>query len=174
MNCNNGIVKVIKIYVLPTLKSLAISDSLRLARDSMIREKIIGGWDIRCNGNNGSITLNMHGGYLSWDISSLGSNSYAWKDSTGSAVSVNRNPQLVPAGKYNVTVTDIKGCISRDSITLHQPPKLLARIVIKDSANCSAPYVGKLYVTIKGGTYGYASDSHPAYRTRNMQWNTDL
>lgn len=60
----------------------------------------------------------------------------------------------VPAGTYNVTVADAKGCKATANAIVGQPAKLVASIV-KTNVNCSGSASGNLNLTVTGGTPGY-------------------
>lgn len=70
--------------------------------------------DPLCNNNtNGSATANVYGGTAPY--------SYLWSNSFSTAT-INS----IPAGNYQVTVTDNKGCHANSSVTLNNPPPVNA------------------------------------------------
>jgi|GEM_PF-4015078 len=100
--------------------------------------------DVRCHGQStGSITLSgaVSGGTLPYE--------YNWSNSTTTP-----DLQMIPAGIYAITVTDMNHCTSTNSYTIVQPPKL----VIEDQeetqpVNCGDK--GKVKIVITGGTSPY-------------------
>lgn len=97
--------------------------------------------DVVCNGeNNGSIDLNISGGTppinINWD--------------NGSTTEVINN---LPAGTYEVTVSDGNNCQSIASLNVDQPFALNANINTSPTA-CSSP-TGTATAVVNGGTPNY-------------------
>ncbi len=65
-------------------------------------------------------------------------------------------PQIlnVCEGYYMVTVTDLNGCISIDSITLNNPEQMAVSFVVTD-ASCAGCNDGMVSAVVTGGTPGY-------------------
>ncbi len=110
-----------------------------------------GGWNIGCNGDTtGFVTLTVSGGTSGYQ--------YFW--STGDTTQDIFN---LPAGGYNVLVTDPNGCEFRDSISLFEPPVLLASIISPEfiggwNISCFGNNDGIDSLDVQGGTpnYGYS------------------
>ena len=89
--------------------------------------------NVSCNGfNNGSATLNI----------SLGTSPYNenW---------FGANPQLLTAGIYGYTVTDINGCSFNDSIIIYEPPAININVITTD-VSCNGQNDGTAIVEING------------------------
>ncbi len=59
------------------------------------------------------------------------------------------------AGTYNVTITDAKGCTETQSITITEPPVLVATTSIDTVISCNGVCDGVASVTVSGGTPPY-------------------
>lgn len=100
-----------------------------------------------CNGSSdGSITLNVSGGNPNY--------TYLWN--TGATAAAINN---LPAGQYNVTITDSKGCIALQEFTLENPEPLTLDLD-GDRVLC-AGQTHDIDATIKdaGATYQWTSDN---------------
>jgi gliding motility-associated-like protein len=77
---------------------------------------------IKCNGeSNGSIVVGSVGG--------SGSVSFSWKNSIGTIVSTSQETgPILPAGSYNLSVTDANGCLEDTTIVLNEPNLILPNI----------------------------------------------
>ncbi|MFH1321902.1 MAG: PKD domain-containing protein [Bacteroidota bacterium] len=60
------------------------------------------------------------------------------------------------AGTYSVTVTDFFGCITTQSVTINEPPALIASISSSTDADCSGSCDGSATLTPSGGTVPYS------------------
>lgn len=70
--------------------------------------------NVSCNGgNDGALTISVAGGTPGY--------TYAWSPSVGSSASVTN----LPAGTYQVTVTDLRGCAQTMSFTITEPSPLV-------------------------------------------------
>ena len=76
--------------------------------------------------------------------------SYLW--STSEVTDTAKN---LSAGKYIVTVTDLKGCTSIDSITITEPTVLTSSIGASTNVSCNAGSDGTATVAASGGTTPY-------------------
>ncbi|HWQ33930.1 MAG TPA: hypothetical protein VNQ79_13855 [Blastocatellia bacterium] len=102
--------------------------------------------DVKCNGgSDGSIDLTVSGGTEPY--------SYSWSNGA-----TTQDLNSIPAGTYNVTVTDANGCMkSLNGITIGQP----AALALSDShlnVKCNGGSDGSIDLMVTGGTepYGYA------------------
>ncbi len=91
--------------------------------------------------NNGSISSVPSGGTAPY--------TYAWSPS-----GVGANPNNLPPGTYNVTVTSSQGCTEEATVTLTEPPQLMAAINTPGSIDCNTPS-NMLDLTVSGGTPNY-------------------
>ncbi len=113
--------------------------------------------DVLCNGDTtGTITVsaaNGAGGYM-----------YDWGNGNTDSTLAN-----VGAGTYTVTVTDVNGCTDSLTITLSQPPAIIANQTITN-ASCNGFTDGSATVIPTGGsgTFGYAWSTNPATDTMAM------
>lgn len=109
---------------------------------------------VECHGGStGTATVTPSGGQAPY--------SYLWP-STGS----NSNTiYSVPAGSYQVTVTDATGCIRHTTVTVTQPPVLSASISSTTNVTCFGGNNGTAVVTPAGGNGGYMYNWSPAAST---------
>ncbi len=105
------------------------------------------GTNISCFGlSDGSIDLTINGGTPLY--------TYAWSNGA-----TTQDLSNVPAGTYNVTVTDLNGCTITSSITLTQPTALTSGLVPSvyaggfNVSGCVAD--GTIDLTVAGGNPGY-------------------
>ncbi len=112
------------------------------------------GVDVTCfGGNNGSASVNLVSGGAG--NGTLTDYSYAWSGTvqTGSTA-VN-----LPAGTYVVTISDIAGCTTTNSVTISEPSELIPAAT---SGNLSCANTGDGFVEVA------ASGGTPPY---SFQWN---
>jgi gliding motility-associated-like protein len=94
------------------------------------------------NESSGSLDLTVQGGTPPYE--------YAW--STGESVEDLTN---VPAGRYEITVTDSEGCQNRNKTLLADPDPIRAQ-VIADDVSCADQRDGRVYVaSVRGGVAPY-------------------
>ncbi len=112
------------------------------------------GFNVSCPGaDDGEVTVTVAGGNAPY--------SYQW--STGSAQATLRN---VPAGQYQLTLTDANGCTSTPavpSITLNGPPPIVVSATATDPP-CFGQVQGSISIgEVSGGVgpYLYALDNDP-------------
>jgi len=100
--------------------------------------------NISCfSGNNGAVTLSVSGGTTAYN--------YLW--STGATT---QNVSGLPAGSYNVTVTDANGCLANASATIVQPAGALSTNVnISQQVSCFGGNNGSIDLSVAGGTTPY-------------------
>lgn len=100
-----------------------------------------------CNGlSNGSATVSVSGGTPNY--------TYSWSNGQSTATAIN-----LPAGTYNVTITDVTGCSTTTSKTITQPSAINVSVT-STNAGCGAS-TGSATATVSGGT--------PTY---SYSWNT--
>ena len=111
--------------------------------------------DILCNNSStGFIDITVSGGTLPYN--------YVWKDNFGNVYDRNVGDVFndgdlsnIPAGIYNLTVTDSNGCVATFSIELTQPEDLIIDIQ-KTDLNCYNSNNGTIKVTPFGGLAPYS------------------
>lgn len=92
----------------------------------------------KCFGDaNGSIIPTISGGQPQYQ--------YKWNDPTGSIL-----PALnqIKAGKYTLTVTDLKGCTTTETFDLLNPPSISAQYINAKAATCSDSCDGGATITV--------------------------
>ncbi|MDQ3051846.1 MAG: gliding motility-associated C-terminal domain-containing protein [Bacteroidota bacterium] len=106
--------------------------------------------NISCfSGNNGSIDLSVAGG--------TGPFSYMWSNGA-----ITQDLNGLPAGSYNVTITDANGCLANSGGVISQPAgSLAANLSVSQNVNCFGGGNGSLNLTVSGGTSPY-----------NFNWST--
>ncbi len=98
--------------------------------------------DVLCNGgSDGSITIAMMGGSMPY--------SYLWNYQD----SPNQNLMNIPAGTYELTVTDVDGCTVATQVTIAEPDALTAS-ADPSIASCGEAD-GSISLTVNGGTQPY-------------------
>ncbi|WP_433763931.1 MBG domain-containing protein [Flavobacterium ginsenosidimutans] len=101
--------------------------------------------NISCHGeNNGSITASATGG--------TGSYTYKWNTTPASIADTITG---LTAGTYTVTVTDSKGCISTESVTITEPDALAASAT-QTNILCQGGSNGTASVSVSGGSGSYS------------------
>lgn len=101
-----------------------------------------GGFDVGCNGNDGSISLVVGGGLAPYQYSWTGPDGFASGDAVVAGLT---------AGTYQVAITDANGCHADRSITLHASPPL-ATLLVVTSNECDATSNGEIAQVVSGGT----------------------
>lgn len=110
------------------------------ALNSAISSPMRNGFNIDCYGDStGIIYLAVTGGLTPY--------SYQWNDPYGTN---NDTVVNLPAGTYDVTVTDATGCTITNAITLIQPPPLLLTRVQTDNA-CAGDSSASITINVTGG-----------------------
>lgn len=98
--------------------------------------------NVACNGsNNGSVNLNVNGGFSPY--------TYNWSG-PGSFSSSSQNINSLTPGMYSVTVTGKKGCSSTGTVSISQPTAITATVT-------SPIYNGGFNITCNGNNSGSAS-----------------
>ncbi len=98
--------------------------------------------NILCNGaSTGGASLQVSGGSPAY--------TYSWSNS-----STSQNISNLTAGTYTFKITDNKGCVKTNSVTLTQPTSSLALSFVTSGATCSSG--GSVDLTVTGGTSPYS------------------
>jgi uncharacterized protein (TIGR02145 family) len=99
--------------------------------------------NVNCYGNStGSVDLTVTGGISPY--------TYLWSNSATSQDLLN-----VPAGIYNVTITDTNGCMVTGTRTVTQPASALSKSFTSVNVNCYGNSTGSVDLTVTGGTSPY-------------------
>ncbi|MCB9189687.1 MAG: gliding motility-associated C-terminal domain-containing protein [Flavobacteriales bacterium] len=99
--------------------------------------------DANCNGSfDGSIDITVSGGSTPF--------TYAWSGPNG-YTSTFQDINLLEAGVYDVSATDVNGCVANLSITVNEPPLLVVNPTAVN-ATCFGSSTGELDATSTGGT----------------------
>lgn len=96
--------------------------------------------DATCFGGTGAILLNIFGG--------AGMYSVDWADLPGANNPTNRNN--LPAGAYQVTVTDANGCTTATSAQIDQPTAIGIQLSVTN-VTCAPASLGSIDMTVTGG-----------------------
>jgi gliding motility-associated-like protein len=105
---------------------------------------------VSCFGaSNGSAGVSVSGG--------VGPYSYFWPVNNSTANTV----YGLPAGTYQVTVTDAIGCSQTISVSVTQPTQLNAVITSVNNVSCFGGNNGSAAVSVSGGTPGYSYSWSP-------------
>lgn len=101
------------------------------------------GVDVLCFGEStGSVTSEVSGGTAPY--------TYAWSNTA-----VTPNIVNIPAGTYDLTVTDDHGCTEFQSITIIEPLAPLALSSVVTDVDCHGNNSGAIDLTVTGGTSSY-------------------
>ncbi|MDF2453061.1 MAG: hypothetical protein K0S26_2565, partial [Bacteroidota bacterium] len=104
------------------------------------------------NGSNGAVTTTVTGGTAAY--------SYSW--SPGGATSQNVTGLI--AGTYTLTVTDFLNCIAINTVTITQPPLLVASTTVTNET-CNYLNNGSASASQTGGTSGFTYSWSPGGQT---------
>jgi gliding motility-associated-like protein len=100
--------------------------------------------NVSCNGgNNGSAIANASGGTPAYN--------YSWSPLGGTG----QTGSPLPAGTYNCTITDAKGCKTISSVTINEP-SALSIVTSSGSVSCYSGSNGTTSANASGGTAPYA------------------
>lgn len=114
--------------------------------------------NVKCFGEStGAINLNVNTGTAPFN--------YAWTPAAGNVEDLAN----LPAGTYNVTVTDVNGCSASTSFTVTQPAGAV-QIMCHHVSDITSPTAtdGKGSVDISGGTPPYTVDWNPGGQQNNV------
>lgn len=109
--------------------------------------------DISCyGGNEGSINVIASGGQPDY--------SYQWNGNLPPAPSLSN----LPAGTYQLTITDANNCATSSEVTISQPATVTVNLGITD-VSCFGDRDGRIEITTEGGTPPYM------YSLNNIDYN---
>lgn len=118
------------------------------------------GTDLLCNGD-GSGTASVVGAGGTPDPAIASGYTYLWSDPNGQTTAIATGLQ---AGTFYVTVTDLNGCNTLDSVTINEPTALIG-VTSGTPASCFGATDGTVVVTPAGGTSGYTYSWMPSGST---------
>ncbi|WP_276134123.1 gliding motility-associated C-terminal domain-containing protein [Polluticoccus soli] len=109
-------------------------------------------------GSNASATATVTGGTTPY--------SYSWNSTPGQSASTATN---LPAGNFIVTVTDSKGCVDKDTVTITQPTALTASAT-NTNVSCNGLSDGTVTLTVGGGEtpYTYLWNGNSSWTTKDL------
>lgn len=100
--------------------------------------------NILCNGDRkGAISLSVSGGVAPY--------SYTWSNGA-----TTKDISQLPAGNYNVTVFDSKGCSKMLSAYVSEPQQLEAKLISVKNISCFGDKAGAVSIDVIGGVKPYA------------------
>lgn len=100
-----------------------------------------------CVGQTGAVNLSVSGGTPGY--------TYSWTGPSGFTATT-QNLSNRPAGTYNVTVTDSRGCTATASATITAPASTVEIILTSiTDVSCNGGTNGSINITASGGTPGY-------------------
>lgn len=104
-----------------------------------------GGQNVSCfQSSDGQATANVAGGTPPY--------TFSWNDPSSQTSQTATN---LPAGTYEVTVTDANGCESNQSITLSQPELITGNLVSRTNVLCNGLATGSATIEAQGGISPY-------------------
>jgi len=117
--------------------SVVITEPVTLVSSSIVDSTV------SCGGlSDGGATANGTGG--------TGAYTYTWSNSA-----TTQSITGVVAGTYSVTVTDANGCTDSSSVTITEPPTLVAATVVDSNVTCNTLSDGGATASATGGTGVY-------------------
>ena len=125
-------------------------DSFTITEPTLLTSSISPPTDVRCFGDiTGSANVIVSGGtpVYSFNWQPLGGNG-----PIGTGLSV---------GTFTVTVTDLNGCKTKDSVTINEPPQALSAVYNKSFVTCFGLSDGTAGIHAAGGVPGYSYQWNP-------------
>ena len=121
-----------------------------------------------CGSNDGYVTVSPSGGTIG-----VTGYSFSWIDqSTGSLVGITDSIGNLPAGCYEITVTDDNSCQYVDVTCINNPTGPIITLDAIDSVSCYGLADGNIFISVSGGIGAYTYD----WQTTNLSncCNEDL
>ena len=135
------------------LNGCTILSTITLTQPALLTSNVVsslyaGGYNLSGCANDGSINFTIAGGNPAY--------SYTW-----SSGQISEDISTLAAGTYNVTVTDVNGCVTTSTATLTAPPALTQSITAAvypsgTNISCFGLSDGSIDLTIGGGVPGYS------------------
>ncbi|MBK9424181.1 MAG: gliding motility-associated C-terminal domain-containing protein [Bacteroidetes bacterium] len=150
-NWNTGAVSASLTGLIPGIYALTVTDANGCIDSATYNVQasnapvisLINSTDVTCfGGSNGAASFGAVGGVTPY--------TWVWQNGISTGTSANN----LPAGTYNVTITDASGCQAFDQVTINQP----TAIAVQLSAPVTICYGGNTVVTsaVTGGTQPYS------------------
>jgi gliding motility-associated-like protein len=128
-----------------------VTTSVQVYQPALLNTSISNITQVLCYGlSTGSVTVSPNGGTPVY--------SYNWNTTPAQTTATISS---LPAGTYNVTVTDNNGCVTTNTATINQPTQLNTAVANVDSVKCFGQSNGSIAISASGGTPNYS-----------YQWNT--
>ena len=103
---------------------------------------------VDCNGNStGAIDISVSGGTPGY--------SFNWISLPSTPIATTEDVSSLPAGTYEITVTDGNTCTATDTYTINEPAILTVSAVATD-VTCNGLNNGQIDITVTGGTTNYS------------------
>ncbi len=113
--------------------------SVQIMEPALPLSASINGTNLNCNGNNSGIAdLSVSGGTLPY--------SYTWSNGGSTEDQLD-----LPAGTFQVTVTDKNLCTANDEVTLTEPAAMDITITVTQAILCNGGVTGVLEAAVTGG-----------------------
>ena len=162
---NVDIGKFISLEVTPndgTLTGAPAESSFQgpIVADCNLTASISAQTNIACNGGStGALTVTASGGTANYK--------YVWNNgsTTSATTSVTNTISDLPAGTYEVTVTDANGCTATATATITQPAALSMTPASQTNIACNGGATGAATVNATGGTAPYTYNWAPGNPT---------
>ena len=103
-----------------------------------------------CGQSNGNATTSPSGGTPGYN--------YSWSPAGGSGPTTTQ----VPAGTYTATVTDSKGCVTKDVVFINSTGGMTANVTVTSNVSCFGGSNGAANVVATGGTPPYTYSWSPS------------
>ncbi len=112
--------------------------------------------EVLCYGNNtGAIDITVIGGTTPY--------SFNWNNGT-----ITEDNQNLIAGIYNVTITDVNGCVFVDTFKIVQPSSPVVITSNNTNVLCYGDFTGSIDVSVVGGTPPYIYSWNNGYLTEDI------
>jgi len=119
------------------------TESITITEPTPLVASILSSSNISCFGLfDGSTTASASGGTAPY--------TYSWSSGASTATASG-----LGAGVHTVTITDANGCTDSESVTITQPPLLVASTVLVNNVSCNGGSDGSATVSGVGGTLPY-------------------
>jgi gliding motility-associated-like protein len=150
----SGVSVSIYIVIVTDINGCTASDSILLTEPELLTSAVIpitssGGSGVSCaGGTDGGADLTVNGGTAPYDF--LWSNGDTTEDLSN-----------VPAGTYYVTITDVNGCSTADTVIITDPTILTATLSSSaytggNNISCKGASDGSITLTVGGGSPDYS------------------
>ncbi len=122
-------------------------DFVTIDEPEEIKAVVITTTDVSCpGGSDGSAEINPSGGILPY--------TFSWTGATTPYVSADKDPVNMPAGVYDLSITDANGCFLAfpGILTISEPSPITVTVNSATDVSCFGGADGRATLTINGGT----------------------